>query len=122
MARVSVIGQEVFSYHGCHPLEKSTGGRFEVDVHIDVDFTEAIQSDDVSFATDYVLVMEIVKSQMDIRSNLIETAAKNIMDALWLTFNKASRIEVCVRKLQPPVTHVINNVSVTIVEENQRNK
>ena len=122
MARVSVIGQESFAFHGCHPLERKTGGKFEVDVHIDTDFTKAVATDSIAEAVDYVQIMEIINTQMSLRCNLIETVAKNIIDALWEVFGEAIRIEVFVRKLQPPIMYMVNNVSVIIVEENQLNK
>ena len=51
---------------------------------------------------DYVRIIEIVKEQMEIRSNMIEHPAKRIADAI-LPLYKVQKVKVEVEKIQPPI-------------------
>jgi dihydroneopterin aldolase len=122
MARLSVVGLEFFAFHGCHPLEQKTGGRFRVDIHIDGDFSEAEKTDKIESAIDYVMLMNLAEKQMSIRCNLIETVAKNIADGIADRFSSFYRIEAIVYKLKAPLKHQNSYVSVNHVIENNGEK
>jgi dihydroneopterin aldolase len=61
---------------------------------------------------DYVKIIEIVKQQMAIRSNMIEHPAKRIVDAILL-LNKVQKVTVEVEKVLPPIDAAFDKISVT---------
>ena len=76
MGLITVEGIRVFAFHGHLPEEKKLGGHFIVNVWIEADTSEVEKTDDLNDTVDYVKIIEIVKEQMAIRSNMIENPAK----------------------------------------------
>jgi 7,8-dihydroneopterin aldolase/epimerase/oxygenase len=113
MDEVSVKGLKLFGFHGCHPEEVKTGGRFEIDIHVESDMAKAIAGDNVEHAIDYVILMTIAKKQMQIRCNLIETVAANIAQEIKAVYSNSVRISVTVKKMSPPVSFEVDHVSTT---------
>ena len=117
MGLITVEGIRVFAFHGHLPEEKKLGGHFIVNVWIEADTSELEKTDDLNDTVDYVKIIEIVKEQMAIRSNMIESPAKRIVDTILL-LNKAQKVTVEVEKLQPPIDASFDKISVTSQGEN----
>jgi dihydroneopterin aldolase len=122
MDRILVEGLKFFAFHGCHPLEAKIGGEFEVDILVETDFKTAIDSDSIDCAIDYVMLMEVAKEQMQIRCNLIETVADNILHEIQARIKSPHKIRVTVHKLKAPVEYDLQRVSVTVESEHGMNK
>ena len=117
MALISVEGIRIFAYHGHLPEEKKLGGHFIVNVWATIDTTEVEKTDDLNHTVDYVRIIEIVKEQMAIRSNMIEHPAKRIVDAI-LPLHKVQKVKVEVEKIQPLIDATFDKISVTIEGKN----
>lgn len=116
MHKIHVEGIRLFAYHGCLDAEARIGSNYVVDVYMDTDFSEAAKTDELEKTVDYVLVYDIVKKQMAIRSKLIEQVAQRIVDELKETFKGSiHRMEVKVTKINPPMNGEVEKVSVVIV-------
>ena len=112
MGLITVEGIRVFAHHGHLPEEAVLGGHFIVNVLVEADTTEVEKTDDLNDTVDYVKIIEIVKQQMAIRSNMIEYPAKRIVDAI-LPLNKVQKVTVEVEKIQPPIDATFDKISVT---------
>ena len=117
MGLISIEGIRVFSYHGHLPEEKILGGHFIVSVWVNIDTDEVEETDKLNHTVDYVGIIEIVKEQMQIRSNMIEHAAKRIVDAI-LPLHKVKKVKVEVEKIQPPIDAAFDKISATKEAEN----
>ena len=117
MGLITVEGIRVFAYHGHLPEEAVLGGHFIVNVWVEADTTEVEKTDDLNDTVDYVKIIEIVKQQMAIRSNMIEHPAKRIVDAI-LPLHKVQKVTVEVEKIQPPIDASFDKISVTTEGEN----
>ena len=117
MGVITVEGIRVFAYHGHLPEEAILGGHFIVSVWVEADTSEVEKTDDLNHTVDYVRIIELVKEQMTIRSNMIEHPAKRIVDAI-LTLRKVHKVKVEVEKIQPPIDSTFDKISVTIEGEN----
>jgi dihydroneopterin aldolase len=115
MHKILVEGIKVYAYHGCLEEEGKIGCNYIVDVTMDTDFTEAAKTDDLSKTIDYVVVYNIVKTQMAIRSKLIEQVGQRIVDELKKQFASLKKVEVKVTKLNPPMNGNVERVSIVIV-------
>jgi len=115
MNKILVEGIKLYAYHGCLDAEAKIGAEYIVDVIIETDFTEAAQTDDLTKTIDYVIVYNIVKNQMAIRSKLIEHVAKRILDSIKKKFTTLKKIEVKVTKLNPPMNGHVERVSVVVI-------
>mgnify|MGYP006116626093 CR=1 FL=1 len=117
MGLITVEGIKVFAYHGHLPEEAILGGHFIINVWVTTDTEEVEKTDDLNHTVDYVRIIELVKEQMTIRSNMIEHSAKRIVDAI-LPLNKVQKVKVEVEKIQPPIDAVFDKISVTTEGEN----
>ena len=86
--------------------------RIIVNVCVEADTTEVEKTDDLNDTVYYVKIIEIVKQQMAIRSNMIEHPAKRIVDAI-LPLHKVQKVTVEVEKIQPPIDASFDKISVT---------
>ena len=91
------------AYHGCMEEEARAGGEYRVDVKAVADLNACADADDLSETVDYVTVYELVRSEMEIRSKLIETVAKRIAERLKQAYPFVPEWEVSVTKFNPPV-------------------
>ena len=114
MHQITVQGINIYAYHGCLEEEGLIGTNYTVDVIMETDFTEAAQTDDLNKTIDYVIVYQIVKKQMAIRSKLIEQVGQRIVDEIKATFATIKKLEVKVTKLNPPMNGDVSRVSITI--------
>ena len=112
MGLITVEGVRVFAHHGHLPEEAVLGGHFIVNVWVEADTAEVEKTDDLNDTVDYVKIIEIVKQQMAIRSNMIEHPAKRIVDAI-LPLHKVQKVTVEVEKIQPPIDASFDKISVT---------
>ena len=117
MGLITVEGIRVFAYHGHLPEEAVLGGHFIVNVWVTADTSEVGKTDDLNDTVDYVRIIEIVKEQMAIRSDMIEVPAKRIVEAILL-LNKVQKVKVEVEKMQPPIDATFDKISVTTEGEN----
>ena len=114
MHKILVEGIKVYAYHGCLEEEGRIGANYLVDVVMKTDFSLAAQTDDLTKTIDYVVVYEIVKRQMAIRSKLIEQVGQRIVDELKGAFQSIQELEVKVTKLNPPMNGNVERVSIVI--------
>jgi dihydroneopterin aldolase len=113
MGIIKVSGIRLHSFHGCLPEEAKIGGEFIVDVLIDTDFSAAEKSDKLHDTIDYCEVYAMVKTEMAIRSKLIEEVCRRILDKLLTRF-PAAGFEVSITKLRPPMNGDVESVSVLL--------
>jgi dihydroneopterin aldolase len=116
MHKITVEGIKVYAYHGCLEEESKIGTNYTVDVLMDTDFSEAAKTDDLEKTIDYVIVYNIVKTQMAIRSKLIEQVGQRIVDELKKQFDTLKKVEVKVTKINPPMNGNVERVSIIITE------
>ena len=117
MGLIAIEGIRVFAYHGHLPEEAILGGHFMVSVWVTTDTEEVEKTDELNHTVDYVRIIELVKEQMAIRSNMIEHPAKRIVDVI-LPLNKVQKVTVEVEKVLPPIDATFDKISVTIEGKN----
>ncbi|MCW3083144.1 MAG: dihydroneopterin aldolase [Bacteroidetes bacterium] len=114
MNTILVEGINIYAHHGCLEEEGRIGCNYVVDVTMETDFTEAAKTDDLTKTIDYVIVYNIVKAEMAIRSKLIEHVGQRIVDTLKKEFAAIKVLSVKVSKINPPMHGHVDKVSVVI--------
>lgn len=101
---VKLINAVFYAHHGVMQEEHRIGGRYEVDVVIDLELDDAARTDDLSKTVDYERIYNMV-SEIVTRNRfyLIEKLAYLIAHEVRDTYPKAESIDVAVRKPNPPV-------------------
>lgn len=105
---------ECHAYHGCIEEEGHIGSRFSVDLDLTLDFSKAVETDDLLFTADYVVLHNMVREEMAIRSKLIEHVAGRILNRLQQIYPTCSQIRVAVTKFNPPVNGQLGKAVVII--------
>jgi len=104
-----------YGYHGVLSEEQSVGGKFEADVDIYTDFSEAAQKDSLKQTIDYNAVYKFLyKMALEQKYYLIESLASRIADELLKNFEKIQKVNVRVRKNNPPLGGVVDCVEVEV--------
>jgi dihydroneopterin aldolase len=103
-----------YGHHGDRKPERELGQRFEVDVEIRYDATEAVKTDELGKAINYCRVFELVEDVVvNNEYTLLETLANRIVDAILQHFH-VDGIRLRVRKPRVPIRGNIDCVEVEI--------
>ncbi len=101
---VRLVNAVFYAHHGVTQEEHRLGGRYEVDVAMELDFEEAARSDDLADTVDYEHIYSLVQ-QIVTGNNfyLIEKLAYLIAHRVAEAYPQTHSVEVAVRKPNPPV-------------------
>lgn len=104
-----------YAYHGAMSDEQSLGGKFEIDVELHCDLTEAKQTDDLQKTVNYEKVYALMKSIVTGKKYyLIEALAHSIGSGIINAFPHVRKTIVRVRKPGAPVHGVIDTIEVHV--------
>ncbi|WP_228350448.1 dihydroneopterin aldolase [Rhodocaloribacter litoris] len=102
--KVNLINAVFYAHHGVMQEEHRIGGRYEVDVCMEVNFEKAAAEDDLSKTVDYEKIYHVVRELVtQNRFYLIERLAYLIANNILSNFPVVEAVEVTVRKPNPPV-------------------
>ncbi|PEN15169.1 dihydroneopterin aldolase [Longibacter salinarum] len=101
---VRLINAVFYGHHGVMQEEHRIGGRYEVDVSVDLDFESAAVHDDLDETVNYEKVYTFVR-ELVTENNfyLIEKLAYRIANKVAEFYPNIESVEVTVRKPNPPV-------------------
>lgn len=101
---VRLINAVFYAHHGVMQEEHRIGGRYEVDVAMELDFEAAARADDLTQTVDYEKVYGFVRKVVTENSfYLIEKLAYLIAHRVAEAYPNVVAVEVTVRKPNPPV-------------------
>ena len=104
LGTVRLVNAVFYAHHGVMQEEHRIGGRYEVDVAMDLDFRAAAEHDDLRRTVDYERVYGLVRDHVTgNKFYLIEKLAYRIACAVLDAFEIVEHVEVTVRKANPPV-------------------
>jgi len=102
--RVRLVNAVFYGHHGVMEEEHRVGGRYEVDVSVELDFEDAALHDDLDRTVDYEKVYDYVRTLVtENHFYLIEKLAYRIAHEVLTTYPDVEGVEVTVRKPNPPV-------------------
>lgn len=112
MMTVRLENCRFFAFHGVMPRERRCGNEFEVSVA--VDYSVTLPADDLLEGTvSYADIYEIVKEEMAVPRQLLETVARAISARIEAQYPVSNEIRVTIRKLTPPIPGITGSASVT---------
>jgi dihydroneopterin aldolase len=111
--RLVLQGLVFHAYHGHCPEEAVLGGRFVVDVEMQLSLAQI--QDDLSGTVDYAQVYEMVRQEVTgQRRRLIETLADQIAERLWQSYPQLEALTVRVHKPHAPLPGLFEDVYVEV--------
>jgi dihydroneopterin aldolase len=111
--RLVLQGLVFHAYHGHCPEEAVLGGRFVVDVEMQLSLAQI--QDDLSGTVDYAQVYEMVRQEVTgQRRRLVETLADQIAERLWQSYPQLEALTVRVHKPHAPLPGLFEDVYVEV--------
>ena len=114
MGLIALEGLQFYSHHGYYKEEQVLGGKYVVDIYMDIDITEAAETDQLTKTINYEQIYQITKAEMEAHSKLIEHVCKRILDAIKSNFPNIKSIKVRVSKHNPPLKGNVERVFVEL--------
>ncbi len=116
---IKIRNASFYAYHGVFSEEQKIGGKFEADIDIYTDFTNAAKNDDLTLTVNYDDVYKFINRLVhEKKYYLIESLATVIADEILKNFKNIHKIAVRVRKNNVPVGGVIEYVEAEVIKEN----
>jgi len=114
MGLIQIENMEFYAFHGHYKEEQIVGNRFLVDLTIETDMSIPSKSDNLKDAVNYQKAYQIVKTEMERKSHLLENIAGRILDALYAEMTGIKKATIKVSKLNPPIGGRIGSVSIVM--------
>ena len=100
-----------FAFHGLHDEERKTGNEYEVDLSVKY-ISDGKKITKIENTINYVTLFEIVKQEMELPRNLLETIAISISEKIREQFSQVKEIVVRINKKNPPIINFSGSVAV----------
>ncbi|MEI9933299.1 MAG: dihydroneopterin aldolase [Ferruginibacter sp.] len=104
-----------YSFHGLYPEEKLLGGEYEVNAEVLVESTENII--DIKQTADYIAIYDVIKKQMSVPTELLETIAQHMVNNIGQLDNRIKKVSIIIKKTHPPIEQFTGNISVSYSKE-----
>jgi dihydroneopterin aldolase len=114
MITIAIHSAEFFAYHGFYPEEQKLGTKFVVDVVVDFMPINNLKEDKIVNTIDYEKLYKIVADQMNQTRKLIETVAQSIADDIKVQYPFVAKIQVSMKKLNPPLEGRVDYSEIVI--------
>jgi dihydroneopterin aldolase len=115
MGTIALEGLEFFAYHGVYAEEQKIGNRYQIDIQITTDFSEAADTDKLKDTVNYGDLYEIIAGVMKIKAKLLEHIAQLIISSVRERYPNIEKVEVAVSKFNPPIGGVCTRAKVTLM-------
>jgi dihydroneopterin aldolase len=117
MGKIHLQNIRIYAYHGCLIEEGHIGSDYRVDLTVKANLQPSAKSDNLKETVDYVLLNSIIKNEMKIRSKLLETVAKRILDNIFKKATMVTMANVKISKINPPIDGDVDMVTVEMEQE-----
>ena len=111
---IELNSMKFYAYHGISLQETKVGNYFIVNVAYACPSEKACLHDDLSDTVSYADVYNVIKSEMERPSKLLEHITERISKALKSEFPQLSYLKISVSKMNPPLGGEVQSASVTI--------
>ena len=107
---------QFYAYHGVLEQETKVGNNYVVNICMTADLLRACETDNVDDTISYAVVFNLVKTEMEQPSKLLEHVAMRIYKSIKSTFPQITTLEVRLAKKNPPIRGEVKCAEVIISE------
>ncbi len=112
--KIRLLGLSFYGYHGVSSSEQETGRMYEVDCTVDIDLTNACQSDNLNDTINYEAIYNLIKESVENKKySLLEKLAGEIAQKILDKF-EVNQVTLRIRKMNPPIAGHIRCVEIEI--------
>lgn len=113
---IKLNDMQFYAYHGVMEQEIKVGNNYVVNICMVADLLRACETDNVDDTISYALVYDLVKTEMEQPSKLLEHAAMRIYQSIRNTFPQIIALEVRLAKNNPPIRGEVKSAEIIISE------
>ncbi|MFA5695584.1 MAG: dihydroneopterin aldolase [Proteiniphilum sp.] len=114
--KMTLRNMHFYAYHGAMSHERIVGGDYRVTLQLEADLSAACVSDELDDTINYAGLFDLVKSEMEIPSQLIEHVAGRIHRKIKEQYSPITSLTVTVVKLHPPVMGLMEAAEITLTD------
>lgn len=103
-----------YAFHGVMQEERSIGNEFTVSLSVRIPFQKDMEHDQLEKTVNYDTLFRIIKTEMGIPRNLMETVALSIAKAIREKYPQTISGKITIRKNRPPVIGMLGTASVSL--------
>lgn len=120
MGIIKVENIRIFAYHGCLQEETKIGSDYRVDLKVEAGLQKSSKTDNLMDTVDYVFLNRIIKEEMAVASQLLETVAKRILDRIFNEDALVKKATVWVSKINPPIGGDVERVTIKMTDKRKK--
>lgn len=115
MDRMNVRGMKFYGYHGVFPEENRLGQQFYVDLDLQLDLSQAADTDDLAYTVNYAELHALAKEIVEGKPfKLIEALAGRIASRVLEAYTSVNEVTVRVTKPHPPFDIHFDGVTIEL--------
>ena len=99
---IEVNDLRLYAYHGVAQQERTVGNDFAVTVHLDVDLSHAMATDDLQHTISYADIIDHIRREMQTPSQLLEHVVYRLHRTLTTAYPQVTGGMIRLCKLTPP--------------------
>lgn len=112
---INVSRLNVFAHHGVMPQERLLGANFYVSIEACVNVSDqALLHDQLQGTVNYADVIDSIRAEMSVPSNLLEHVAHRVGKRILADFEQITSLSVTIEKENPPCGVRVDAVSVSL--------
>ena len=93
----------LYAFHGVLEQERRVGGDYSVSLRVHYNICKAMETDDVNDTLNYAHLLDIIKQEMAVPSNLLEHVAGRIGKTVIERFDQVEGVDIRITKTNPPL-------------------
>jgi dihydroneopterin aldolase len=115
MDKIIIEDLQVYAHHGVAQEEKALGQMFTVSIELSVDLDLAAKTDDLNKTISYAKVCDEIQKVLQSKPySLIEAAALQVIEHLFMTYPTIEAITVRLKKPWAPMGHHLKYAAVEL--------
>ncbi|MBS1511991.1 MAG: dihydroneopterin aldolase [Bacteroidetes bacterium] len=103
------------AHHGWHAEEHLLGNEYEINVA--ATFASEKKVAKLDDTVNYVMLYDVIKERMHVKTLLLETLAQDIANAMHTADQRITSVDITIKKCHPPIAHFSGAVSVSYKKE-----
>lgn len=109
--KLTIKNLEFYAFHGVKEEEKKLGGRYQLDLDLYYDASEAIASDKLSYALNFEDILHKIAQELSSKNfNLIETLANQLLKVIADNYPILQKATVRIRKFNIPFKGILDYI------------
>ena len=113
---IKLNDMQFYAFHGVMAQETKVGNNYVVNICMTADLLRACESDNVDDTISYAVVYNLVKTEMEQPSKLLEHVAMRIYKSIIKEFPQITAMEVRLAKNNPPISGDLKSAEIIISE------